>query len=100
LIVNEVMAAGRPVIVSDEAGCVADLVHPGQNGYTFPTGDITALAEALYNIVSCPRRAEAMGTASKEIIERWSYAEDLAGLRQALHANSSHEPPSAPERRL
>jgi len=33
LVVNEAMASGLPVIVSEHAGCVADLVHDGKNGF-------------------------------------------------------------------
>jgi len=36
LSINEVMNAGRPVIVSDQVGCHRDLVHPGVNGSVIP----------------------------------------------------------------
>ena len=87
LIVNEAMAAGRAVIVSDQVGCAGDLVRHGVNGFIFPAGDVEALAAALREIVLAPRRARAMGEAGREIIERWSFREDLAGLRQALRAS-------------
>ncbi|GAB4024316.1 glycosyltransferase [Spirosoma koreense] len=35
LVVNEALACGMPVIVSDRCGCAADLVHEGQNGFVF-----------------------------------------------------------------
>lgn len=35
LIVNEVMCAALPVIISEEVGCVPDLVHDGDNGWLF-----------------------------------------------------------------
>ena len=44
LVVNEVMNAGRAVIVSDQVGCGPDLVRNGENGYIFQAGDITGLA--------------------------------------------------------
>jgi glycosyltransferase involved in cell wall biosynthesis len=35
LVVNEAMAAGLPVLVSDRCGCAPDLVEVGVNGFTF-----------------------------------------------------------------
>jgi len=35
LVVNDAMACGLPVLVSDHCGCVPDLVYPGINGYVF-----------------------------------------------------------------
>jgi glycosyltransferase involved in cell wall biosynthesis len=86
LVVNEVMAVGRPLVVSDRVGCVADLVKSGVNGAVFPMGDTEALAAALTDILSDPARAERMGLASRKIIAGWSFEEDLTGLRSALAA--------------
>jgi glycosyltransferase involved in cell wall biosynthesis len=35
LVVNEAMACGMPVVVSNRCGCAIDLVKDGQNGYVF-----------------------------------------------------------------
>lgn len=86
LVVNEVMTVGRAVIVGDEVGCAPDLVRNGENGFTFPAGDVASLAEALRRVVSSPERMRAMGEASRAIIDAWSFREDLAGLRHALQA--------------
>jgi glycosyltransferase involved in cell wall biosynthesis len=84
LVVNEVMTAGRPVIVSHQVGCGADLVQDRVNGFVFPAGDVAALAEALGSVLASPERAAAMGEASRRIIAGWSFREDLQGLRMAL----------------
>jgi glycosyltransferase involved in cell wall biosynthesis len=84
LTVNEAMCAGLPVVVSTEVGCVADLVRDGVNGVTFPAGDVEALAAALRPLVNDAALRRRMGTASREIISHWSYAECLDGLRAAL----------------
>ena len=47
LIVNEVMNAGRAVIVSDDVGCQPDLIEDGVEGCVFPAGDVAALTDAL-----------------------------------------------------
>lgn len=39
LAVNEAMACGLPVIVSDKVGCEADLVEKGKTGFTFKSGN-------------------------------------------------------------
>lgn len=84
LAVNEAMSAGLPVVVSDEVGCARDLVQDGVNGAVFPAGNVGALAEALRPIIADTDVRLRMGAASREIISRWSYAECLDGLRQAL----------------
>jgi len=84
LVINEVMNAGRAVVVSDQVGCGPDLVQPGYNGYIFPTGDIDALRRALADLVSAPGRCRRMGARSLEIIGHWGFTEDLQGLQQAL----------------
>lgn len=89
LVVNEVMATGRAIVVTAEVGCAPDLVRSGVNGFTFPAGDVEALAWSLREIVSSPDRIRMMGNASREIISRWSFREDVDGLRQALQATAS-----------
>ncbi|MGE5538429.1 MAG: glycosyltransferase family 4 protein [Gemmatimonas sp.] len=86
LIVNEAMNAGRAVIVTDQVGCALDLVREGENGHVCPVGDIAALTEALKDVLRSPERIAAMGRASSEIISRWNFDDDIAGLRAALSA--------------
>lgn len=83
LIVNEVMNAGRAVIVSDEVGCAVDLVLPGENGMIYPARDITALKEALFQLLSDPKRLKKMGEKSLERIAQWGIAETAAGIIEA-----------------
>ena len=83
LITNEAMAAGLPVIVSDDVGCAVDLVRNGENGYVYPLGDIAALRDALAATLA-PDRRESMGQRGREILSRWSYREDLVALKAAL----------------
>ena len=93
LIVNEVMNAARPVIVTDQVGSAPDLVRDGDNGYLVPVGDIAALAGRLRDVLSDPARARRMGQRSREIIDGWGYAEDLMGLQKALKATADvHQP--------
>jgi len=86
LSINEVMNAGRPVIVSDEVGCQRDLVHPGINGYVIPAGDTEALTESLRSVLADEHGSRAMGAASLRIIADYSFEQNVAGVRRALHA--------------
>jgi glycosyltransferase involved in cell wall biosynthesis len=52
LVVNEAMAAGLPVIVSDRCGCAPVLVRSGVNGFAFPPHDKEALANAMESIAA------------------------------------------------
>jgi glycosyltransferase involved in cell wall biosynthesis len=86
LVVNEVMNAGRAVVVSDQVGCGPDLVEPGQNGYVFKAGDIADLRIGLKTILSDHTVIEYMGKKSLEIINRWGFAQDIAGIRKSLES--------------
>jgi glycosyltransferase involved in cell wall biosynthesis len=84
LVVNEVMNAGRAVIVSDQVGAAADLVRDGENGVVFPAGDVGRLAGALRQILSDPEGCRRMGERSRQIIGDWGFQQDLEGLKRAL----------------
>ena len=86
LIVNEVMAAGCPAIVSTDVGCHADLITDGVEGCVFPVGNIAALADALHRVFATPGSATLMGERARRRISTWTYEEDVRGLRSALAA--------------
>jgi glycosyltransferase involved in cell wall biosynthesis len=86
LIVNEVMNAGRAVIVSDDVGCQADLVENGVEGCVFPVGDVAALTDALRQVLATPETAKAMGQRGLAKIQSWNFEEDVRGLRRAVAA--------------
>ena len=86
LAINEVMNAGRPVIVSDEVGCQKDLVQNGVNGCVIHAGDIDGLAQALRMVLADKSTSQAMGAESLRIIDNYNFEQNVSGLRQALHA--------------
>lgn len=71
---NEAMNFRLPLLLSDWTGSAADLVAEGVNGYTFPTGDIDALAERLDLLLGLTdaERTE-MGQASARRVESYGY---------------------------
>lgn len=86
LVLNEVMNAGRPVVVSDRVGAAADLVRDGVNGYVVPGGSVEALGAALQRLLEDDGRRAAMGAESKARIRAFSFEADAAGLLSALAA--------------
>ncbi len=85
LIVNEVMNASKPVIVSNGVGSSDDLVQDGINGFIYPVGNIDALADRLHRVLSTPAFRLKMGEHSRQIIDQWGFKEDYLGLQQALN---------------
>jgi glycosyltransferase involved in cell wall biosynthesis len=84
LVINEVMNAARPVIVSDHVGCHKDLVQNGVNGYVVKAYDTQGLADSLRNVIANEDRWREMGAKSLENVRRFSFDENVAGIRQAL----------------
>jgi glycosyltransferase involved in cell wall biosynthesis len=73
LVVNEAMACGLPVIVSDRCGCVDELVRDGINGYVFPATSPEALAGRMLALDALDEEAlKTMGRRSQEIVARFS----------------------------
>lgn len=67
LVVNEAMACGLPVIVSDRCGCVEDLVLDGVNGYTFNPDVESDLLEAMLRLEAMPDSLSRMGVEGNQI---------------------------------
>ena len=88
LVVEEALAAGLPVIVSDAAGDIKARV-PDSVGRVFPVGDADALAEAMEALAESslrePMARQAPAWVAWKNDER--YAEDLARFARDLTAN-------------
>jgi glycosyltransferase involved in cell wall biosynthesis len=83
LVVNEAMACGRPVIVSDATGCAVDLVGK-ENGWIVPLHDQNVLVETLKHAYESREFWEQMGNAGREKISRHTFAHMIEGVRAAL----------------
>lgn len=86
LVVNEAMASGLPVLVSERCGCARDLIDTSNNGFTFDPYKVDRLAELMFRISSPDCDRKAMGRVSLEIIDRWSPETFAAGLEAAVQA--------------
>jgi len=72
LVVNEAMAAGLPVLISRNCGCLPELCHAGINGYDFDPFNIGKLAELMARMSSNKIDLEFMRKASKRIISNYT----------------------------
>jgi glycosyltransferase involved in cell wall biosynthesis len=86
LVVNEAMASGLPVLVSNRCGCAADLVQDGVNGWTFDPTDEEQIAELMMRISSDEDGRLKMGARSREIITEWGPDRFASGLKSAVDA--------------
>ena len=73
LAVNEAMASGLAVLVSDKCGCSRDLVIENENGYTFRSEDIEDLMGKMEKIMLNKDYLSFMGAASQTKISNWTF---------------------------
>jgi glycosyltransferase involved in cell wall biosynthesis len=85
-VVNEAMACGLPVLITDRCGPAGDIVRHGDNGFVFAPGDAAALAAHLDTLVEQPELRERMSRRSREIISTWDYHRGVEGVLEALRA--------------
>ena len=84
LVVNEAMASGLPVLVSNRCGCAMDLVREGVNGFTFDPCDAVQLSELMFRISDSRFPISDFGAASRHIISNWGPERFAQGLKMAV----------------
>ena len=89
LVVNEAVASGLPVIVSERCGCVPELVRG--NGFTFDPIDERELPSRLLQIASLSDdERRSLGDASYRIAENFAPEHFGEGLEQAAKLALTH----------
>ena len=89
LVVNEAVASGLPVIVSERCGCVPELVRG--NGFTFDPIDERELPSRLLQIASLlDDERRSLGDASYRIAENFAPEHFGEGLEQAAKLALTH----------
>ncbi len=83
LVVNEAMACGLPIIVTNVAGCSASLVENGWNGFVVAPKDSEKLSEAIDSVVRQPELRQQMSVRSLERIRNYSPEACANGLAAA-----------------
>jgi glycosyltransferase involved in cell wall biosynthesis len=92
LVVNEAMACGLPVIVSEVAGCVNDLVQDGWNGIVVSPADASRLAAAMARLAADSELRKKMASNSQQRIVEYSpaaWAEGVVRAVEFVHAGKS-----------
>lgn len=96
LVVNEAMASGLSVIVSDRCGCSHDLVHDEENGYTFDPYSPGTLAKILLKIeLQSPADQTRMSNSSKQIISSYSPTHLGAAVASIVSRTVAEMPPAS-----
>lgn len=83
LVINEAMAAGLPVLASNECGASLDLVLENQNGFVFDADDTKGLAEKIEFVIT-KNLFQVFGDNSKKIIEDWTFEHSANNFNQVL----------------
>jgi glycosyltransferase involved in cell wall biosynthesis len=84
VVVNEAMAAGLPVVLSDRVGAAPDLLVDGVNGRLVPSGDAVRLADAIGEIAGDAELRARMGAESLRIVAGWGYEPSVRGFVAAV----------------
>jgi glycosyltransferase involved in cell wall biosynthesis len=84
LAVNEAMACSRPVMVSERAGCAADLVKQRENGIIFDPENIGICVSFLKDLLQNRGRIKIMGKASFNIIQGYSFGGIISSVENVM----------------
>jgi glycosyltransferase involved in cell wall biosynthesis len=80
LSVNEAMAAGKAVLVSDKAGCAIDLASPETTGEIFHSGDVDELRKKLATLTLDKSGLARLGSNGQKHIANWSFQSQVAAM--------------------
>lgn len=93
LAVNEAMACGRTVLVSDRVGSAPDLVEQGQTGWIFSTerdGE-AKVAGWLREAADQPGSFTTMGRRAQQKIQDYSMEKLVEGIHEAIQLVNRHQ---------
>lgn len=80
LVVNEALAYGCPVLVSDQCGCVPELVRTGETGLSFDAYDEDALLAGMRQLMADPPSPETCLAAIAEFTPEAAAGNILDGI--------------------
>jgi glycosyltransferase involved in cell wall biosynthesis len=90
LAVNEAMAAGTPVLVSNKAGCAADLVIPGVTGDIFESENLSDITQKLRELLKDKSNLAILGKKAQLKIADWNFDQQAAAILNAIKNNDAN----------
>jgi len=84
VVVNEALACGLPLVLSDRVGAAADLLRDGENGVLVPDGDVAAAAQALRRLAEDRGARVRAGVQSRELARGWGYGPSIESFVGAV----------------
>ncbi len=88
LAVNEAMANGKSIIVSDKCGCAKSLVVQNLNGFVFQSQNMIELKQCLLKMVELNSLDNKMGLESIRIINEFTFEKIAKVIENQLILNS------------
>lgn len=85
-VVNEAMAAGLPVIASDQVGAAVELIEQGINGFLYPAKDTTELSRIMGQLLAHDVKCRQIGDAAQETVLKMDHAFAASNLISAALA--------------
>jgi glycosyltransferase involved in cell wall biosynthesis len=96
LVVNEAMASGLPVLVSNRCGCARELVEEGGNGFSFDPYDAEQIARRMLDLSQMPAgRRQELAECSRRRVDQWGPEAFAAGMRKAVEVALRRPAPKA-----
>ena len=84
LAVNEAMATGKSILISNKVGCAANLIIEGANGFVFNFNKPKHLYENLKLMVFDQENLQRMGRTSKNIIKNYTLDIQAKNMIEAI----------------
>lgn|SRR3990167_1047718 len=91
LVVNEAMAAGLPIIATENVGCVDDLVLDKHRGIIVRPKNIAALSQAMNDMLQYPEKRKSMAKNAAEHIANWTLQNEAGNIINAWEKSCWHE---------
>lgn len=85
LAINEAMASGRAVVVSNMCGAAVDLVKEGENGFVFNSTDPDDFRKKILTLCHDKNLCLYMGANSGEMIKGWSLLQVAEAIENAVN---------------
>lgn len=84
LAVNEAMACGKAVLISDKVGCAVDLVKTEENGAIFRAGNVGDLLKHLVRLTADKQLLNTFGKRSAQLIKDWNFTSIAVAIENYL----------------